>query len=233
VLEVAFSSNARAAGTFRLDTSKIQNLTRLGPRSISITPRIDKSRRDIERLIEVAFAERFGSKVTQHYPVLMSVHGDDGGVLSAVGFRAAADEPLFLEQYLDGSIEASLSRHLGTPVTRDKIVEIGSLASAGSGASIFLFVALSAYLRARGFSHAVATATKSVRRVFQFFDFGVVELGTARRCALGDHGADWGSYYEHDPKVVAGAIGIGADRLRRYLPAVENDGLFEMFAGAR
>ena len=57
----------------------------------------------------------------------MSVRDAGGTILAAVGFRYAKEEPLFLENYTGAPIEQVLR----TP--RERIAEIGNLASAGGG----------------------------------------------------------------------------------------------------
>src|SRR5688500_5530748 len=51
------------------------------------------------------------------------------GVGAALGYRRASAGPLFLEAYLDEPIEDAVGRHLGASVSRDRIVEVGSLAA--------------------------------------------------------------------------------------------------------
>jgi hypothetical protein len=230
VLEVAFRADRRERGTLFLDARRMRSLTRLVPASISITRREDPERPPVEALIEGAFARTYGSKIASHYPRLMSVNDADGKVLAAVGFRPAAEEALFLEQYLKQPVEFVLRRATGLFVSRSALVEIGSLASSGNGASIFLFVALAGYLRQHGFTHAVATATDSMQHAFDFFGFELIELAAADRAALSDGGASWGRYYAKNPKVVAGAIAASAARLERFLPPEHNGDLDRVFS---
>lgn len=102
-------------------------------------------------------------------------------------------------------------------------MEIGSLASATNGASVFLFVAMAAYLRQRGFTYAVATVTRALRRSFALFGLDSLELCAADPASLPDSGVSWGTYYVQEPKVVAGAITHGFDRLQPFLRALRND----------
>jgi hypothetical protein len=204
----------------------------LAPKSIAITGRGHGKRAAAEGVIERAYARAYGSSTSCSYPTLMSVFGADNEVLATVGFRPAQFEPLFLEQYLQRPVDLVLSDVAGIRITRDQIVEIGSLASIGKGASIFLFVALAAYLKRRGFSYAVVTATDALRKTFDFLGFEAIELADADPAAVVD-GAAWGSYYAHQPKVLAGTIAAGVARVERFLPPEHNRSLDKLFAGLR
>lgn len=230
MLEVAFRSDLCDRGTLLLDTRRLRSLTRLTPRAISLIDRRHPQRRAIEALIEKTYERVYGSQITSHYANIMSVHDESENALAAVGFRSAEDEPLYLEQYLKRPVEVALAEAVGSSVPRKRVVEIGSLASVGRGASLFLFVGLAAYLRERGFTYAAATATIALQRAFEFFDFDLIELATADHAALIDTSTSWGSYYTRKPRVVAGAIAPSFSRLERYLPAQHNANLSELFA---
>ena len=218
MFEVAFRADVGERGKLFIDEQRMRRLTQLQPAVICITREGTEGRRAIETLIERTYAQSYGSKITGHYPALMSVHDAAGAVLAAVGFRAAGPKPLYLEQYLAKPVEACL----GEGVDRTKVVEIGNLASAGKGASLYLFVALAAFLHRQGFTHAVATATEKLQKTFAFLGFDIVTLAAADSQALADRGASWGSYYTHNPRVVASAISPSCVRLERYLPREHN-----------
>jgi hypothetical protein len=82
--------------------------------------------------------------------------GQDGKVLAALGLRSAKDETLFLESYLDKPIENILAEKASRPIDRNRIIEIGSLASSHGGGARALIITLTAYLS--GASWAVFTA---------------------------------------------------------------------------
>lgn len=213
-----------------MDRERVQTLTNVVPSAISLTHFSLPSRARVERFIESTYARGYGSTITQHYPTLMDVHDKAGDVAAAVGVRLAAEDNLFLERYLPASIEDVATQAYGTPIAREEIVEIGNLASAGKGASVFLFVTLAAYLRQQNLAYAAVTATKALRRSFMLFGIPFVELGPANAAALPDRGAAWGSYYTKDPKVLIGAIRPSCARLEPYLPLEHNADLKRLFA---
>lgn len=188
------------------------------PAGVSITRRGDPGRREAELLIEAAYERKYGACVADHYPNLISVASAGGEIIASVGFRTASEEPLFLEAYLDITIETALSAAAGRDVERAEIVEIGSLAATSHGASPFLFVTLAALLRYRGFTFAAATATRALRRSIEALDFPLMTLGSADPWRLADRGAAWGSYYAAQPRIVAGDIAQCFERLAHFLP---------------
>lgn len=230
MLSVAFQDCAENSGSLFIDSARMRNFTRVIPNSIHLTTCHSPHRRDVERLVEQTFANSYKSRITRHYPFLLSVHDNEQNVLAAVGFRLAATGPLFLEQYLPGSVEDAINVVSRAKVQRSQVVEIGSLASSGRGASIFLFVALAAYLHQQGFTFAVATATETLRKAFKFLRFDLSELAIADRSALTDGGDAWGSYYDSDPVVVGCPISQGFGRLERFLPAAQNKQLTSLLS---
>lgn len=221
-MKVLFQGEQENSAPLFLDASQIRRLTNLEPTVISITERFRPAREKVERFIEGVYAQTYGTQLIRHYPTLMSVHDATGDILGAVGFRAAAVEPLFLEQYLDVPIEEAMRRAGIANAERRFVVEIGSLASRGKGASIFLFIVLAAYLRQQGFEYASATATGVLRRTFGMLGFDVKELAHASRAQLADRTETWGSYYETDPRVIAGAISGCFAQLEKFVPAAQN-----------
>lgn len=174
----------------------------------------DPGRRASEVLIESAYRKCYGGVVSAHFPHLMSLKNSAGDVVAAAGFRWAREEQLFLEQYLDVPVEHAVSRLSGIPRGRAGIVEIGSLATDGSGSSAGLFSALAAHLEAEGATFAVATATRRLRRLFGLVGFETCRIGAAEPARLKGAAEAWGSYYQHDPVIVGGAVGVCAARLR-------------------
>jgi hypothetical protein len=147
----------------------------------------------------------------------MSVRNREDVILGALGFRCAADEPLFLEQYLDAPVEEAVSGVYGMPAAREGIIEIGSLASEGDGASIFLITALMAYLQQQGFRHVTFTATSYLYKYFRVIGVDPCVIAAADQSRLSDGGASWGSYYDAQPRVIAGDVGFAARRLHEHL----------------
>lgn len=173
----------------------------------------------VERFIERSFLDRFGSRILDHYPTLLSLQNGDGDVLAAIGIRNASGEPLFLERYFDQPIERVILSATGIAPSRSDILEIGSMASIGRTASARLIAASASYLGTCGCRYAVATATEELRRMLESFGFAWHALGAARPERMPDHGRSWGSYYEQNPEILVGEIRQSSDRMRSYIGA--------------
>ena len=230
MLAITFNTDSKVRGTLFMDEHRVRKLTRLIPMGIAITQRFSPTRDRVERFIERTYRRHYGSTIVCHYPTLLSVYDERDHVLAAVGLRLAAEEPLFLEQYLHQPVDALIGSAMDQSVGRDAIVEIGNLTSAGKGASVFLFVALAAYLRQQNLAYAVATGTETLRRSLEMFGVDFWELGIADPNVLPDGGASWGSYYEFDPTIIAGAIRPAFVRLEPYVPRRHNVDLERLFA---
>lgn len=207
------------AGQLKLDAGKVRRFTRLRPSVISISERMAPQRRQVERFLEDAYAKAFSGRIRRHYPILMSVWDASGALHAAAGFRFATSQPLFLEQYLDAPIEKAISGAFDATAGRHEIAEIGNLAATSAGASVFLFIALAGYLEQHGCRYAAATATRPLRRMFGQVGFAAHELCKADPARLQSGAGDWGSYYLHDPVVMAGEIAPAFEPLQRRLAA--------------
>ena len=203
MLEVRVINEGGASERLRFDAGRVRRFTRLVPKVISVHGPADPGRREVESYLEAAYARAFGGRLTHHYPRLLSVRDPEGRIHVAAGFRKAADGPLFLEQYLDGPVE----HEVGEALSRGSIAEIGNLASHTPGASMLLFLALARQLHQAGCTHAVATATRQLRKCFARAGFATRQLAEARADRLKPSDDDWGDYYDHDPMVLGGAIG--------------------------
>lgn len=161
-------------------------------------------RAEIERFIGDVFREAYGAKIKRFKPCLMSLRDRDNKLVAACGFRSAALEPLFLETYLDKPIETVLTERVGFPVKRGDIVEVGNLSVIEPGMARYLIAAIVAQLHATSKQWAVFTAVPLVRNAFIKMDLNPVILGDADKSRLSpEEQAEWGSYYEQKPQIMA------------------------------
>jgi hypothetical protein len=169
----------------------------------------------VEEFVRQEFLAHFGARIRQFMPELLGLHGPDGSIRAAVGCRAAATEPLFLETYTREPIEQALAKLNGFFVPREEIVEIGSLACRSATAAVAIVRALVPYLLHAGFSWVVFTGADTVVNVFRHLQLVPRALCPADPLLLGAARHDWGSYYAHDPQVMAGRIADGLRAARR------------------
>lgn len=169
----------------------------------------------LERFVAQRFAEVHGAVVCSFMPSLLALFDWRGTLRGAVGYRPAAHEALFLEQYLDAPIESAIGAALGRRAAeslspdRDRIVEIGNLAGRGCRAALHLVARLPRYLCARGYDWVAFTATDRVREVLATFNAPLLDLGPADPRRLRSEKDDWGSYYDSAPRVMAGWLPHG------------------------
>ncbi len=141
---------------------------------------------------------------------LSDVHG------ALLGWRSAADGPLFLEAYLDRPVDQLISAAWQRPVRRDQIVEIGNFAADNCMAMVQLWAETARSLSSEG-AIAVATLTAPLRRMFTRIGMPLTRLASADPARLGPEARHWGSYYGQDPHICAGAIADGERALNRFL----------------
>lgn len=170
----------------------------------------DADRPQTEQFIHDCFRDAHGANITHFMPRLFELQTQRGELVAAFGVRCAGDEPLFLESYLDQPVEQALERELKTPLQREKIVEVGNLAAIYPGAARWLIVALTIKLYQSGFEWVVFTGTKELRNGFRRLGLHPVMLGPADIGRLPEaERANWGSYYDNNPAVMAGNIRYG------------------------
>jgi hypothetical protein len=76
-------------------------------------------------------------------------------------------------------------------------------------------IALGRHLSECGCTWVVCTATRELRVLFARMGVRAVELGPALASTLGAEAATWGTYYDHAPVVLAGALAPGVAALAR------------------
>lgn len=173
----------------------------------------DPRRAEVEHFIRGVYRRHFGAMVGAFAPVLVSLADGTGATVAAAGYRSAAAGPLFLERYLDEPVEDALARHVGGRPARREIVEIGHLAADRPGAGRRLMLQLGPHLARSRFRWGVATLTRELRQLMVRMGITPLALAPADPAALGGGAEEWGSYYEHEPVVLAGEIQAAVRRL--------------------
>lgn len=142
-------------------------------------------------------------------PTLLAFRNDANEVCSVAGFRCAADEPLFLERYLDEPIERAIAAAARIDVSRSQIVEVGNLAGVSCRSAMRLVLALPRMLLDRGQRWIVFTATDTVRQLLASYHAPLIDLAPAQAGRVQGTGDDWGRYYETDPRIMVGYLPDG------------------------
>lgn len=172
----------------------------------------DPERLEVERFISEVYARRYGAQVRHFAPVLAYLR-EGAEIVAAAGYREAHQSPLFLERYLDAPVEVLLGRGSGVVPGRASIVEVGHLAATRAGEGRRLILMLGAHLAEREFQWVVSTLTHELRLLFLRIGVTPLTLGVANPNVLGAEAAQWGSYYQHSPLVLAGNLPQAMRRL--------------------
>lgn len=141
-----------------------------------------------------------------HYERLLALTTDAGRFKSVVGLRRADEARLMVEDYLRMPVEQALmerfSDKTSLSLSRQSIMEIGSLASSDPGAGRKLMLSLVLVLEALNVQWLVVTASRGVRNGLARLGIEMTFLTGAKQGLL--HSPDnWGSYYDNNPQVVA------------------------------
>lgn len=176
-------------------------------------------RAEVERFIEVCFAQAWGARVTEFLPWLGALRDDAGVLVGAMGMRPAETGPLFLEQYLDAPVEALLSERVGESVARAGITEVGNLAAVIPGGARWLITAMTGCLHAAGSEWVVFTGGTELLNAFHRLGLYPITLGPADPARLAPSSADWGRYYDQKPVVMAGRVGMAFDAMSQLFTA--------------
>jgi hypothetical protein len=169
--------------------------------SVALVTNHSSKRALSEQFIQQKYFEVFDAKITDFMPYLLVMDSQDG-VEAASGLRPAADQTLFLENYIAGTIEQEMNDYLGTSIRREKIVEIGNFASIGNGSSRFLFILLAAILEQAEFEWVVFTGTPQICKSLNLSGFTLHSFGAANPSFLSSNEYNkWGTYYRTNPQV--------------------------------
>lgn len=175
----------------------------------------NSSRRvEVENYIAGHYAACYGAKVSEFLPLLLEMR-DDKETQAAVGLRPAACGSLFLEQYIDTSIEQRVAGELHRPIGRGLLMEIGNLVATRKGSSLALFALMTAALYHGDYQWMVFTATPQVKKLIERFNYQPVQLGIADPSRLGAKADQWGSYYQTSPKLMLVDIQQGYEAIRQ------------------
>ncbi len=181
--------------------------------------RVDQAhprRSEVEEVVRCQYRRVHEARRCHFLEHLLVIETQRHGPRAVVGVQRAAASPMFLESYLDRPVEEVLGQHLEARVSRDRIVEIGTLASRDPRNATLLMVLTVVWLAGYGAECGVFTATRAVRHRLGGVGVPLHELASADPAKLGPLASEWGRYYEQDPRVVAATFGESralADRL--------------------
>jgi hypothetical protein len=161
----------------------------------------DHLRARVERLIRTTYWERFEARLGVLPSTLVAAVGASGTVECAAGIRYSG-HVFFSEQYLDQPVETALRYRTGRAAHRSRVIEICNLVGKKPGRSLPFIRDIIEFAESADAEWAIFTATKPLRALLERSGLKMTELARANRGRV-PNPADWGSYYDHDPRVMA------------------------------
>ncbi len=181
------------------------------------------SRSEVEAYIARHFNREYEAQICSFLPMLMTMQCRTN-FSAAVGMRLASQSPLFLEQYLDDSIEKTIEKASQKPVNRNEIIEIGNLVATQRGASHLMLILIAATLIKTDVKWMAFTATGHVSKILRRLSFKTITLCEADQARLNQHEKQkqWGEYYSSNPQVLVGDLSqafelLNKSRMMRYV----------------
>ncbi|KYC40901.1 hypothetical protein WA1_25115 [Scytonema hofmannii PCC 7110] len=174
---------------------------------IKIVTRNSKDWNKALNLVTQKYKHTFGADVLPNPDyfvvcVLSSEFSDrDTQIVACAGMTFSSKASFFSEQYLDEPIERIVSRFEGKTVSRNKIVEIGSLASVQNKIGIELVKIVPIITWCMGKEYIFCTVTKQIRRIFDCMELHFEPIQLSEYGRLGESAKEqWGNYYDNLPK---------------------------------
>lgn len=169
--------------------------------SLLILDRRHPLRRAAETAVRRIFRHTYGAVIVDFPDLLAASVNVQGAPACVAGVRFGLDRS-FCEQYLDEPAEKLLRRVAGGHISRDRIIEVTTLAGERPGHSLQLLRGIIALGRGVGMEWGLFTATSRLRSALPRLSLPLIALAPALRERVAQPG-NWGSYYDTDPWVCA------------------------------
>lgn len=219
---VLSSHSRRGHGTAAARQSGIATSGSPGVIDLEVVGPSEPDRLELEQYIYERYRRVYGANLQDFLPHLLALRRLDDTLIGALGYRLAADEPLFLEAYLEWPADAMLSQRLGIQIHRARIVEVGNLVSTSPGGARRLIMVLTALLKGMGLRWVIFTGTPTLLNTFSRLGIDLVRMAPAVKERVADADTCWGSYYDVHPWVVATDIRRTFHHLRSKLFVAES-----------
>ncbi|SHO57009.1 thermostable hemolysin [Vibrio quintilis] len=172
-------------------------------------------RQRAEQYVVDRYASAFDAQIEAFMPVFLALVQQDE-IQSVCGYRAAAEDTLFLEQYLDYPAEQLISEHFSQPVSRESLIEFGQLAAFSKGFSPLHFYLITRHLAALNYQWCICTVTDPLFALMKRMGLNPVVIAQADPARV-ENAHLWGRYYQTQPRIVAGNIRQGLQYLQQYM----------------
>jgi hypothetical protein len=161
----------------------------------------DHVREHVEHLIRTTYWARYEARLPSLPSTLVAAVSTSGAIECAAGLRFS-DDNFLSECYLDLPVEIALRLQSGRVVHRRRVVEVCHLVAKRPGHSLSFIADIIDFAESAEVDWAIFTATNSLRAFLERSGLKIAELARGERSRV-QNPSDWGSYYEHDPRVLA------------------------------
>lgn len=165
-----------------------------------LIPTNHPDRAEVEALVQGVYAREYDAKIKTFADLMIALPAPQSGYMAAAGLRIGGG--FFSEVYLERPIQEVLSDHWCPPAARLEIAEVTTLAAVHPNASHALFAGITGHLRQQGVRFAFFTVTERLHMMLKRVGIPAQELAPATIDKVNTP-ADWGRYYDTNPRVVA------------------------------
>ncbi|WP_164742396.1 thermostable hemolysin [Pseudidiomarina mangrovi] len=167
-------------------------------------------RATIEQFICAKYWLSFAACLEQLPLHLIAILDQQQQPVAACALTPAAEQSLFCEHYLPQPAEQLITASPQQPVSRQQLLEVGSMACVDHRYLPLLFTAVIHAANELQRPWLVFTATTPLRRHLKRFNLPTTVLGQALDSALPTtQHQQWGRYYSTQPLVVSGHVAAG------------------------
>lgn len=167
------------------------------PLQISASNQHSLHRAAVVDFIKQGYSDFYGAQISVNTPYLISLA--KGNLKAALGVRSATSS-LFIEQYLNTSIETKLLE-AGKVFERAQIAEIAHLYSNAKVFTLPLLLVTATSLKLKGFEVMAFTGTAHIIRLIEKTGIKVHKIAQADPSLLSTSSDKWGTYYDSEPMV--------------------------------
>jgi hypothetical protein len=186
-------------------TPVLQGCITPGCNTFSVVEPASGERASLEARIRSGFGMHFDACIEGFMP-RFAYYRHASGATGVIGIRCAADEPLFLESYLNASVESVIAEATGSYVGRNRIAEVGQFVVDDRDIVTSFFRDLVPFLVDNGYDWVCFTGTDRIRALLARVGFRGLPVARAEAARVPNTGDRWGRYYDFDPVVILGKL---------------------------
>lgn len=162
-------------------------------------------RRSLEAYIAEKYRSVHSADISHFMPILLQM-SVSGRRQAALGLTPGQYDPLFLEQYLELPAQQHIAALAKGPIDRYSLIEVGNLVVTRRGTGLLLFIVMALSAAGAGYQWLLFTATDEVVKLIRRLGFEPQFLAQADPDRVAGGAQNWGDYYRHCPRVMAGNL---------------------------